>query len=323
MNNAQLGYLLAFMAMFVSSLSNFPFTDAARKWGSVALNHYRLVVAFIVLTILCMAIDRISIVELFNGPSLNQYIFIGLSGVLGLAVGDYFGFHAMSILGVRLSSIFNTIAPGATLLFGLVMLNESMSLTGVMGMAISIGGMIWFLTSGSKDEEKPPASKHGSIRKGILFGVLAGLCQGFHIVIAKKGFLDTSYTISPLHATWIRIFAAMVTYYTFTIARGRLHKDVVVVVRNGKEILTKVTLATIWGLVLSIALVMWSITLCKVAAVQTIISLIPIVVVPMTFVIYKEKMTFRAMIAAAVSVTGVMVLIWREDIAHYLQSYLH
>ena len=322
MNNAQLGYLLAFMAMFVSSLSNFPFTDAARKWGSVALNHYRLVVAFIVLTILCMAIDRISIVELFKGPTLNQYIFIGLSGILGLAVGDYFGFHAMSILGVRISSIFNTIAPVATLLFGLLMLNEGMSLIGVIGMAISIGGMIWFLTSGTK-EDRPPESKHGSINKGILFGILAGLCQGFHIVVAKKGFLDTTYHITPLHATWIRIFIAMLSYYAFTIARGRLHKDVIVIVREGKEIITKVTLATIWGLVLSIVLAMWSITLCKVAAAQTILSLIPIVLVPLTYLVYKEKMAVKSMIAAVVSVVGVMVLIWREDIAHYLQSYLH
>lgn len=322
MSNAQLGSLIAFLAMFVSSLSNFPFTDAARKWGSVALNHYRLVVAFIVLTILCMAIDRIGFAELFAGPTVTQYIFIGLSGILGLAVGDYFGFHAMSILGVRLSSIFNTIAPGATLLFGYVLLSEGMSLLGMVGIAISIGGMIWFLSSGAK-EDKPPESKHGSMSKGILFGILGGLCQGFHIVVAKKGFLDTSYTMSPLHATWIRVFVAMVIYFAFTISRGRLYKDVIVIVRDGKEILTKVTLATIWGLVLSIVLAMWSITLCKVAVVQTILSLVPIVLVPLTFVVYKEKMTVKAMIAATVSVAGVMVLIWREDIVYYFQAYWH
>lgn len=322
MKDAQLGYLLAFLAMLASSLSNFPFTDAARKWGSVALNHYRLVIAFIVLTLLTMVIDGIGIGELFSGPTLTQYIFIGLSGILGLAVGDYFGFHAMSILGVRLSSIFNTIAPVATLLFGLLLLGEGMSLIGLTGMAISIGGMIWFLTSGAK-EDRPPESKHGSMGKGILFGILAGLCQGFHIVIAKKGFLDGGYHITPLHATWIRIFIAMVTYYAFTIARGRLHKDVIIIVREGKDIITKVTLATVWGLVLSIVLAMWSITLCKVAVAQTILSLIPIILVPLTFLVYKEKMAAKSMIAAAVSVAGVMVLIWRDNIALYFQTHWH
>ncbi|HWY99253.1 MAG TPA: DMT family transporter [Bacteroidia bacterium] len=323
MSNLQLGYLTAFLAMFVNSLSNFPFTDAARKWGSVALNHYRLVIAFIVLTVLCMIMDKLSIKDLFAGPSLNQYIYIGLSGILGLAVGDYFGFHAMSILGARISSIFNTIAPGATLLFGFLLLNEDINLIGIIGIAVSIGGMIWFLTSGKSKNDKSHLLKHGSVRKGIFFGILAGLCQGFHIVIAKKGFADASYAITPLHITWIRVFAAMVAYYLFTFSRGRLKQDVIVVVREGKDIITKVTLATIWGLVLSIILVMWSMTLCKVAVVQTIISLVPIVVVPMAYVFYKEKMTVKSIIAATVSVAGVFVLIWREDIAHWMQAYLH
>ena len=67
MNGASLGYLLAFFGMFVSALSNFPFTDAARKWGSVALNHYRLVVALIVLTILCVTVGKLSFADLFAG----------------------------------------------------------------------------------------------------------------------------------------------------------------------------------------------------------------------------------------------------------------
>src|ERR1700722_2741963 len=174
MNGTELGYLLAFLAMFTNSLSSFPFTDAARRWGSEALNHYRLVIAFVVLSVLCMVIDKESIVDLFAGPSLKQYIFVGASGILGLAVGDYFGFYAMSILGARVSSIFNTIAPGATLLFGFILLSEDISFIGVIGIAVSIGGMIWFLTSGQSKEDKAPLLKHGSVKKGILFGILAG-----------------------------------------------------------------------------------------------------------------------------------------------------
>jgi drug/metabolite transporter (DMT)-like permease len=192
----------------------------------------------------------------------------------------------------------------------------------MVGIAVSIGGMIWFLTSGQSKKDSPPVQKHGSIRKGILFGVLAGLCQGFNIAISKKGLLDTSYALSPLHATWIRIFAATLIYYLFTISRGRLKKDVIVIVRDGKEIITKVALATIWGLVLSVVLLMWSITYCKVAVVQTIVSLVPIVVVPLAYVLYKEKMTVKAMIAAAVSVAGVFVLIWREDIERWINLHL-
>lgn len=321
MSGATLGYLLAFFAMFASSLSNFPFTDAARRWGSVALNHYRLLVAFILLTVLCITIGKLSLADLFAGPSLNQYLYVGTSGILGLIVGDYFGFYAMAILGARVSSIFNTIAPIATLSFGFLLLNETISWIGIAGILVSVAGVIWFLIGGKAEEDSPPSLKHGTVRKGILFGTLAGLCQGFHLVISKKGLNDTSYALSPLHATWIRIFAATAVYFLFTFSRGRLKKDVFVIVRDGKDIMGKVTFATLWGLILSIVLVMWSVTLCKAAVVQTIISLIPIVVVPMSFVLYKEKLTFKTMIAAVVSVSGVFILIWREDIALWLRAH--
>ena len=323
MSGASLGYLLAFFGMFVSALSNFPFTDAARRWGSVALNHFRLVIALVVLTLLCVTIGKLSFTYLFTGPSMAQYLYVGASGVLGLVVGDYFGFYAMAILGARVSSIFNTIAPIATLAFGFLLLNEDISFIGIVGILLSIAGVIWFLMGGKASEDSPPVLKHGTVRKGIIFGVLAGLCQGFHLVISKKGFNDTSYALSPLHATWIRILAATVVYYVFTISRGRLKKDVIVIVREGKDIMGKVIFATIWGLILSIVLVMWSVTLCKAAVVQTIISLIPIVVVPMSFVLYKEKLTFKTMVAALVSVSGVFILIWREDISQWLQLHLH
>jgi len=320
MSGAELGYLLAFLAMFVSSMSNFPFTVAARKWGPVAVNHYRLLVAFIALTVLCITIDKESITELFAGPSLTQYTYVSLSGVLGLVIGDYFGFNAMAILGARVSSIFNAIAPVATLIFGYILLSETINGVGLAGIIICMSGVIWFLL-GSKGDKKE--QHHGSIKMGIIFGLLACFCQGFNIVISKKGFLDTSYALSPLHVTWIRIFAATVVYFLFTFSRGRLRSDVIVIVKNGKEIIPSITLATLWGLVLSIVLLMWSITLCKVAVAQTIIALVPIVVVPMSFVLYKERLTFKTMIAAIVSVAGVFILIWREDIMQWLLEHLH
>ena len=170
--------------MFVGNVSSFPFTDAAREWGSVAINHYRLLVAFIVVTILCMMFDKISLGR-FSSPSLVQYAYLGSSGILGFVIGDYFGFHSMAILGARKSSIFSTLAPGAAFVFGYILLGENPGIIGVVGIIISIGGMIWFLR-GSGDAEDKAIGIHefGSIRKGIIYGVLSGLVPGIpHCII--------------------------------------------------------------------------------------------------------------------------------------------
>ena len=322
MRGESLGYIVAFSAMFLSAMSSFPFTKAVREWGAMAVNHYRLVVSVIVLTILCIIINKLSVADLFTGPTAKQWIFIGTSGILGLIVGDYLGYQAMAILGARVSSIFNTIAPGAALTFGFLLLNESISLIGMAGIAISIAGVIWFL-SGGKSNESPPALKHGSLRKGIISGTLAGICQGTNIVFSKMGFNDATYALTPLHVTWMRMLTAMVVYFTITTIRGRLKSDVINVIREGKGLIANLTFATLWGTVLSIVLLMWSITLCKVAVVQTIVSLVPIVVVPMSFILYKERITAKTIVAAIISVCGVFILIWREDIALWMQTHLH
>ena len=324
MKSTDLGYIIAFLAMFVGSLSTFPFTDTAREWGSVAINHFRLLVAFVVLTLLCMMLDKISIVTLFSSPSALEYAYLGASGILGLVIGDYFGFHSMAILGARKSSIFNTLAPGAAFVFGYLLLSENIGLAGIAGIVISIGGMIWFLWgSGNAEDKVIGIHEYGSIRKGIIYGILSGLCQGFHIAISKKGLLSSVPPISPVHATWIRVFAATVAYFSFTILRGKLKSDVIMVIKKKKHVIPKATYSTIFGLVLSILLVMWSVGLCEVSAAQTILSLVPIVVVPMAYVLYKERITYQTMIAATVSVTGVFVLIWRDNISVWIQMHLH
>jgi drug/metabolite transporter (DMT)-like permease len=323
MSSADLGYLIAFLSMFVASVSTFPFTDAAREWGSVAINHFRLILAFIILTPMCMLMDKLSIISIFATPSAIEYLYVASSGIIGLVIGDYFMFHSMAILGAKQSSIFNTLAPGAALLFGYLILNESLNVLGIVGVVISIGGMIWFLWGSGETEDKAMSiHDYGSTRKGIIYGVLSGLAQGFHITLSKKGLMMSPH-LSPVHATWIRVTAAFIAYFTFTIVQGKLKTDVISIIRKKRHIIPKATYATIFGLVLSIILVMWSVTLAEVSVIQTILSLGPLIVVPLAYLLYKERISYQTMLAAILSIGGVVILIWRSQIVTWVQMHLH
>lgn len=183
--------------------------------------------------------------------------------------------------------------------------------------------MIWFLNGSAAEDKAIDIHEYGSIKKGVIYGVLSGLCQGFHITLSKKGLLSPESVISPVHATWIRVFIATVAYFALTIVRGRLKTDVIARIKARNQVIPKATYATIFGLVLSILFVMWSVKMSEVAVVQTILSLSPIVVVPMAFIFYKEKITYQNMVAAVVSVSGVFILIWRDNISLWMQTHLH
>jgi len=324
MHGTGFGYILAFIAMVTGSFSLFPFTDATRKWGPVAINHFRLLVGFVLLSMLVMAIDKKSPVTLFTSPSAVEYAYLLVSGIIGLVVGDYFGFHCVAILGAKRYSIFTTIDPGAALGFSFILIGESINYIGIIGMAVTVGGMVWFVQASNTGEiEEHFVHEYGKASKGVLFGVLAGLCQGLQMALTKKGLTGELVFISPVHATWIRVFGAASAYFIFSFARGKFKEDVFQPIWNEKGTIVKATLATALGLVVSVGLVVWSLTLCKVAAVQTILSLAPVITIPMAYFLYKEKMNLQTFFAGIISIFGVYVLIWRDHIASFLSLHLH
>jgi drug/metabolite transporter (DMT)-like permease len=280
-------------------------------------------VGFIILSLLVMVLDKQSPIELFTAPSATQYAYLSVSGIIGLVVGDYFGFHCLAIVGEKKYSILNTIAPGAALFFGFMLIGEHIDFIGIIGIIVSIIGMIWFIQASDTAEiEKHVLHEYGKISTGVLFGILSGVCQGFQLALAKKAIVGES-DITPMHATWIRVFAASVTYFTFTFLTGKFKERVITPIKKEPSTILKATTASIFGLVLSIALVMWSLALCKVAVTETIISLSPIVVMPMAYLLYKEKMTVKTFFAGVISIFGVYVLIWRDDIATIFGWHLH
>jgi drug/metabolite transporter (DMT)-like permease len=77
---------------------------------------------------------------------------------------------------------------------------------------------------------------------------------------------------------------------------------------------------TLFGPVMGVTLSLYTITLLPVAVAQTIFALLPLIVMPLNVFIYKQKLSFQALVAALISLSGVMILIWRNEINQYFFS---
>src|SRR4051812_20559133 len=91
------------------SIGIFPFTEAARRMGPNQVNHIRLVFAVVFLTTLSLVFLPVSFTGLFTSPLPEHWLWFGASGIIGLALGDYFGFTSFAVLGPRIGSIFSTL----------------------------------------------------------------------------------------------------------------------------------------------------------------------------------------------------------------------
>ena len=99
------GELIAILTTLCWSLGIFPFTEAAKRIGSAPLNQYRLLLAWIIISIILFFWNDLNLFELFTKPQPYHYVFLGLSGIIGFSIGDYCSFTSFKLLGPKLGSL--------------------------------------------------------------------------------------------------------------------------------------------------------------------------------------------------------------------------
>jgi drug/metabolite transporter (DMT)-like permease len=319
-SSGSFGELFAVLAAVSWAISMFPFTEATRRLSPNTVNHFRLLMAFVILTFVLLIFSSMSFVEFFTIPNFENFLWLGLSGVIGLALADYFFFNMLAILGVKLGSLFSTLSPGAALLFSYLLLGEKISWIGFSGIIITVIGIAWLSFSKSEKASIPDLG-FGAINKGILFGVLSSVCVGIGLVLSKKGlYHPTSIDgeLNPLHASWMRIMMATIAIFALTTSRGKLKLASEKFIRNNNNGSIYLLFATIFGPVIAVAFSLFAIKMIKVSVAQTIFSLIPVFVLPVSYFFYKEKINLRTIVASIISISGVVIVIWRDEIAKFI-----
>ena len=305
------GELIALATTLCWSIGVFPFTEATKRIGAAPVNQYRLLLAWIIIGVILFFANNLSLIELFQKPSNQQYFYLGLSGIIGFSIGDFCSFNSFKLLGPKLGSLYTTFAPSVALLIGYIALNESINIIGLIGIAITIAGVVW-LTFSKKDSEAAQLVGYTRNTKGIVYGIIGALCQGTGLVLSKIGMTIDGDNLPTIHAVWIRLLFAFVAIFIVTIILGKLKQNSKPIFSNQQNNLPFIIFGTIMGPVLGVSLSLLAIQKLEVAVAQTIFALLPLFVLPISYVVYKEKITIQAVFASALALLGVLLLIWRN-----------
>jgi drug/metabolite transporter (DMT)-like permease len=310
------GVLFGLLTTITWAIGIFPFTQAARRLGVNPLNHFRLTLATIFIALICLFISSQQFFHVFSSDYSQAWLWLGLSGVVGLTIGDYFAFEMYAILGARLGSVLTTFAPAAALLLGWMLLDDHMSVIGIIGIIITIIG-VNYISLGKKERVKIDTSRHGKISWGIITGILAALCQGAGLVLAKKGMVleqNSGITIQPFHATFIRLSIATLSLFLFTLLSGKIKSVIAPLMTNRENGLKYAVAGTIFGPTLGVSLSLYTVSLLEPSVAQTIFSLVPVAALLIARILTKEKITFHSLTGVVVAMVGVFILIWRDHI---------
>ena len=274
------------------------FAGAIRRIGSVQVNVVRLIIAAV------MLIVTILVANLSVRLSFGQYAYLSISGCIGLVFGDTFLFKSFHVNGARISMLIMSLAPAISAILAYIILGEMLSVWGIVGIVVTTAGIVLVVVSNQQSEQ----TKVKLTRIGLLYGFLGALGQGAGLVFARLAFVEGD--INGFVATFVRIAASLVVLLPLTLMTGRI-KNPIGVFWNDKRALMLTIGGAIFGPYLGITFSLIAIMYTKVGIAATLIATVPILMLPLVRIIYKERLSWHAIVGACVAVGGVAILFLR------------
>ena len=291
-----LGELSALLTAFLWSGTSFAFSSAAEKIGSLQLNINRMILAsiFLISTILIMGYG----IDL----SKSQFINLVISGIIGLVIGDSFLFKSYQLIGARISMLLMALSPGMSTFLAFIFLDERITFLGMVGIFVTITGIALVVL------ERNVNSKYKITSLGIFYGVLGALGQSAGLIFAKIAFAEGH--ITGFVATFIRVFSSVIIMLPILLLLKK-YKNPFRIFGSNKSAFGTTLLGTILGPFLGITFSLIAVENTKVGIAATLMSTMPIIMLPMVKYIYKEKLSWRAITGAVIAVAGVALIFLR------------
>jgi drug/metabolite transporter (DMT)-like permease len=292
-----IGELAALATSFFFALTALIFTNAGRMIGSQVTNRLRLTFALVYLVILNVILFREPLP--FSAES-SRWIWLSLSGVIGLSLGDVFFFQSLISVGPRLGSLLLSLAPIFGSIIAWIFFGEILTALQITGIVLALAGIAWVVTS----HEEPPDTPHGHTRRGVVFGVLAGLGQAVGLVLSKQGMFGE---FSPFQANAIRMLAAVVFVWAWTAFDGKMSATFTAL-REKSQVLGLLALGALLGPVLGVSASLLAVQHAEIGVASTLMALPPVIILPISYFVFKEKIGWQALLGTVLAIAGVAIL---------------
>jgi len=290
-----IGEISALLTAVFWTFVSYVFTFAAKRIGTMMLNILRMFFAS-VLIIITMAI--------FTGiviPTGYQILYLSISGFLGLVIGDTALFKTYTELGPRVSSLLMATNPAMAAFMAYFAFNEILSYSDILGMVVTLSGLFVVILDKRNGDDK----RYKISRKGILFGFLAAFGQASGLIFAKMALQEAE--INFFMATFVRIFSSVLMLIPIMLVMKKM-KNPVKLLLNDKKAFYLVLLGSVLGPYFGISLSFVAINYAHIGVASTLMSIVPIIILPVAHFVFKEKISKQAIVGAFLAVIGVAML---------------
>lgn len=269
--------------------------------GALAVNRTRLLFAVLLLGSAHWTLYGTPLPVAALPPS---WLWLGLSGIVGLALGDSFLFQALVDLGPRKAMLVMSSWPIVSAFLAFLFLGEGLGLREVLGIGLTVAGIAWVVLERNPERNGPVRKER--LQRGILMAAGGAICQAAGLVAAKQGLTGG---LPALSGTLIRMLAATVAIWLITAIMGGVRENF------GKFRDRRALLFTIGGSItgpfIGVWMSLYAVGHAKVAVASALMATVPILLLPIMFVVQKERVSARATLGTVASFAGVLMLFWK------------
>jgi drug/metabolite transporter (DMT)-like permease len=298
------GEAMAVLAAAIFAWTSVFFTIAGQRLGVTTVNLLRLPVAT-----LCLAATHLGLTGRLVPAGLAPIdaFWIGLSGVVGLAVGDSALFRSFTLFGPRRGMMMMALAPVFTVVAAWALLDERLGWRALLGIATVIAGVALATAGRDAGGGRFRDLPRRVMRTGWLLALVAAAGQGFGSAFAKLGMVGGE--VDPLGATLGRMFWAAVVYWAAVLPRHRLH-DLLAPLRDRRG-LGALIVAILLGPFISVWISVVAIRHADAGVAQVLLGTVPIFVIAPAWLVYRDRPAPLSLLGVVIAVAGGALLFLR------------
>jgi drug/metabolite transporter (DMT)-like permease len=293
---SHLGEMAALATALCWTITAVTFETAGKRVGSISVNLIRLVIAFLLISIYNL-FSRGMILPL--DASGSTWFWLTFSGIIGFVIGDLFLFQAYVEVGSRISMLIMSTVPPITAITGFIIMGERITPLGLTGMIITIVGIALVILTKNPEDNKIRLSHP---IKGLIYAFIGALGQAFGLVFSKFGM--GSY--DPFAATQIRIIAAIIGFSIVITVLKSWGK--VFAAFKDRRAMKYISIGSLFGPFIGVSLSLLAVQHATTGIVSTITSITPILLIPVSIIVFKEKVFPKEAIGAIITLLGISLL---------------
>jgi len=306
-----LGETAALLTALCWSFNSVLFAMAGRKVGSETVNHIRIWIAFGILCVIhLMAFGSVFPFQI----ELKRFFYLALSGVIGFVIGDAFLFESFILIGPRLSMLIMLLSPVFSAMLAWWILGATLGWVEISGIAVTIAGIGWVVSDrvklNQKNQSEIPTNQHTKdpehkrrLILGILLSIGGAAGQSGGLLLSRLG-LEGGF--SPLSANLVRVTSATIILLLTAVFKNKIKLHFTRL--KNKAALFQITGGALLGPVIGVILSLMAIAQTQVGVAATLMSISPVILIPLSRVLFKEKITFPAIMGTIIALSGVALL---------------